>query len=242
MSLIKTDNNFRDPMLRNQHTFPKDSFLGSISQESWDVLSSMWHTKRYKSGQFIIAADDNNSDVFFILRGAARVTIYTSTGREVTLIAISPGDSLGEFAAIDNEPRSSSVIASGECYAAILTAAQFRELLKTHPDVSFELLKILVAHLRKLNARVIGFNTKSADLRLQEALLVLAEQHCQGKDEITIERPPTQSELAAYIFSSREGVAREMGRLRKAGIIARQKRSLHIPSIENLRKTVAGNQ
>lgn len=229
-------------MQRNQHTFPENSFLGSISQESWEVLSSIWHTKHYRSGQFLIAADDNNSEVFFILRGTARVTIYTSTGREVTLIAISSGDSFGEFSAIDNEPRSSSVVASGECYAAILTANQFRELLKTRPDIAFELLKILVAHLRNLNTRVIGFNTKSANLRLQETLLDLAEQHCHGKDDALVDRPPTQSEMAAYIFSSREGVAREMGRLRNAGIIARHKRSLHIPSIKNLRKIIAENQ
>lgn len=229
-------------MLRNEHTFPKDSFLGKISQESWDVLSRIWRTKCYKSGQFLITDNDDNSDVFFILRGAAQVTIYTSSGRQVTLVSILTGDSFGEFAAIDNEPRSSSVVASGECLAGILTAKQFRELLKTHPDISFELLTILVTHLRQLNNRVIGFNTKSADLRLQETLLDLAEKHSHGADDVLIETPPTQSELAAYVFSSREGVAREMGRLRKAGIIARQKRSLHVPSVEKLRKIVAGNQ
>jgi len=229
-------------MLRNEHTFPKDSLLGSISQESWDVLSRAWITKRYKPKQFLISADDDNADVFFILRGEARVTIYTSTGREVTLVSIMPGDSFGEFAAIDNEPRSSSVVASCECCAATLTAKQFQELLKAHPDISFELLKIMIAHLRRLNTRVTDFSTKSADLRLQEALVNLAEQHSHGKDNILIERPPTQSELAAFVFSSRESVAREMGRLRKAGIIARKKRSLHIPSLKQLRKILANNQ
>lgn len=228
-------------MQRNEHTFSKDSFLGSISQESWDVLSGLWTTKHYKPRQFLISADDNNTDVFFILRGSARVTIYTSTGREVTLVSILPGDSFGEFSAIDNALRSSSVVASSECYAAILTAKQFQDLLKMRPDISFALLKILVTHLRQLNKRVIDFNAKSADFRLQEKLLNLAEQHSHGDDEVLIECPPTQSELAAYIFSSREGVAREMGRLRKAGIIARKKRSLYIPSLERLRKVIANN-
>ena len=229
-------------MLRNEHTFPKSSFLGDIDQESWDLLSSTWTTNHYKTGQFLISAEDNNNDVFFVLRGAAKVTIYTSSGREVSFVSIVAGDSFGEFAAIDAEPRSSSVVASGECYAAILTAEQFRHLVKTNPDISFSLLKIMVMHLRKLSKRVIDFNAKSADLRLQEALLNLAEKHCRGQDEVLIERPPTQSELAAYIFSSREGVAREMGRLRKAGIVSRKKRSLFIPSVDALRETVARNQ
>lgn len=229
-------------MLRNEHTFPQNSFLGSISQESWDVLSNLWTTYHYQSGQFLISAEDDNCDIFFVLRGTAKVTTYTAGGREVSFVSINAGDSFGEFAAIDDAPRSSSVVASGECFAATLTAEQFRKLLQTNPDISFGLLKVMVKHLRQLSKRVIDFNAKSADLRLQEALLDLAERHCHGRDEVVIERPPTQSELAAYIFSSREGVAREMGRLRKAGVVARKKRSLHFPSIDLLRKTVAENQ
>jgi CRP/FNR family transcriptional regulator, cyclic AMP receptor protein len=229
-------------MLRNEHTFPKDSFLGNISQESWTVLSKLWTTRHYKSGQFLISADDDNDDIFFVIRGAARVTIYTPAGREVSFVQIKAGDSFGEFAAIDNAPRSSSVVATGECFAAVISADQFRTLLQTDPDISFGLLKIMVAHLRQLSKRVIDFNAKSANLRLQEALLSLAEHHSQGTDDILIERPPTQSELAAYIFSSREGVAREMGRLRKAGIVARKKRSLYIPSVDRLRQVIADNQ
>ena len=55
---------------------------------------------------------------------------------------------------------------------------------------------------------------------------------------VLIERPPTQSELAAVVFSSRESVAREMGRMRKAGVLLRVKRSLHVPSVERLRDYV----
>lgn len=229
-------------MIRNEHTFPKRSFLGSISQGSWNLLSDVWATHHYRSGQFLISAEDTHKDVFFVLRGGAKVTTYTSAGREVSFTSIFAGDSFGEFSAIDNAPRSSSVIADGECYAAVLTAEQFRSLIKKQPDMTFELLKILVSHLRKLSGRVIDFNEKSVDLRLQEALLKLAEKHSRGSDQILVERPPTQSELAAYIFSSREGVAREMGRLRKAGLVARQKRSLYFPSIDRLRETVENNQ
>ena len=229
-------------MLRNDHPFPPNSFLGSLNQDSWDALSKIWTTHLYKSGQFLISADDNNNDIYFVLRGAARATIYTPAGREVSFISIIAGDSFGEFSAIDDAPRSSGVVASGECLAAILPSEKFRALLKTNPDISFELLKIMVSHLRKLSKRVIDFNAKSADLRLQETLLELAERHARGSDTVLIERPPTQSELAAYIFSSREGVAREMGRLRKAGVISRKKRSLFIPSIEILRNVAADKQ
>ncbi len=40
------------------------------------------------------------------------------------------------------------------------------------------------------------------------------------------------------MFSSRESVAREMGRMRNAGVVLRIKRSLHIPSVAKLRDYV----
>jgi CRP-like cAMP-binding protein len=228
-------------MQRNPDTFPKQSFLGSLSLDSWHKLSNLWTRAQYNSGQFLISAEENSSDIFFILRGAARVTTYTANGREVSFATIIAGDSIGEYSAIDNAPRSSSVIATEDSCAARISATQFRNLLETYPDISFNILKIMVAHLRGLSKRVIDFNTKSANLRLQEVLLQLAKQHSRGEDSVLIERPPTQTELAAQIFTSREGVAREMGRLRKAGIITRQKRSLLIPSIEKLRQIANHN-
>jgi CRP-like cAMP-binding protein len=225
-------------MQRNELTFPKQSFLGSVNDESWGILSSLWSVNLYKSGQFLITADDDVGDVFFILRGAAKATIYTPTGREVSFISMNVGDCFGEFAAIDDSPRSASVVAAGECLAARLSPSVYVDLLRTNPDISFCSMNILVAHLRQLSKRVVDFNIKTADERLREALLELAIKHSRGQDEVLIERPPTQSELAAFVFSSRESVAREMGRMRKAGIIGRKKRSLYVPSIEALRKLV----
>ena len=87
-------------MLRNELTFPPKSFLGQINQDSWDLLSSRWRTQLYKSGQFLINADDNNRDVFFVLRGSAKATIYTDSGREVSFISVGTGDCFGEFSAV----------------------------------------------------------------------------------------------------------------------------------------------
>lgn len=225
-------------MIRHDLTFPKDSFLGQISDESWNILSSTWTTQLYRSGQYLINADGENRDVFMVLRGSAKATIYTPNGREVSFISLAAGDCFGEFSAIDGERRSTSVVASGECYAARLSDQQYRNLMQQYPDMTFTTLTILVRNLRNLSSRVVDFNAKSADTRLREALLELGQKHARGADEVLIERPPTQSELAAYIFTSREGVAREMGRLRKAGLLGRQKRSLHFPSLEKFREFV----
>jgi CRP-like cAMP-binding protein len=223
-------------MLRNELTFPSKSFLGQINQDSWDLLSSRWRTQLYKSGQFLINADDNNRDVFFVLRGSAKATIYTDSGREVSFISVGTGDCFGEFSALDDSPRSASVVAAEECLAARIDQSNYIQLMRSHSDMTFSLLNILIGHLRDLSKRVVDFNAKNADERLHDALLELALKYQRGDaDNVLIPRPPTQSELAAFIFSSRESVAREMGRMRRMGLLARQKRALEIPSVDNLR-------
>ncbi|MEO0342761.1 MAG: Crp/Fnr family transcriptional regulator [Pseudomonadota bacterium] len=225
-------------MIRNELTFPKGSFLHEISDESWQLLSHRWSSRPYKSGQFLISAESGNKDVFFVLRGAAKATIYTPTGREVSFVDLSIGSIFGEFSAIDDAPRSASVVAMGECLAARMSPEEFRDILRTYPDISFNLMVLMVSSLRSLSKRVVDFNAKSADHRLREALVALAERHSRGSDQAKVERPPTQTELASYIFASREGVAREMGRLRKQGLLDRDRRSLVIPSISALRESL----
>ena len=229
-------------MLRHDLTFPADSFLGRINQDSWDLLSSRWSTQLYKPGQFLISAQDTIGDVFFVLRGSAKATIYTDGGKEVSFVQVHTGDCFGEFAAIDNSPRSSSVVAVEECLAARLDKTNYLALMQGHSDMSFALLEILIGHLRRLSKRVVDFNSKNADQRLHEALLELAEKNQRrGSDHVLIHRPPTQSELAAFIFSSRESVAREMGRMRKLGLLDRQRRSLEVPSVDKLREFVGAS-
>ncbi|MEM9717324.1 MAG: Crp/Fnr family transcriptional regulator [Pseudomonadota bacterium] len=226
-------------MIRNELTFPDGTFLHEISNDSWRLLSNLWVTRKYKSGQFLISADSDNKDVFFVLRGAAKATIYTPSGREVSFVDVGIGDIFGEFSAIDDAPRSAAVVATGECLAARLSSDDFRDILRTYPDISFQMMVLMVGSLRSLSKRVVDFNAKSADHRLREALITLAERHARGEDRIKINYPPTQTELASYIFASREGVAREMGRLRKQGLLDREKRSLVIPSIQALKDSLA---
>ncbi|MCP5073587.1 MAG: Crp/Fnr family transcriptional regulator [Rhodobacteraceae bacterium] len=200
-------------------------------------MSSLWTVNSHRAGHFLISAADESSDVFFVLDGAVRATVYTDGGREVSFLTFTNGDCIGEFSAIDEAPRSSDAIAETDCIAARLAPEQFRQLLRTHSDMSYCLLTLLVGHLRYLSKRVVDFNAKSADERLREKLLDLAE--CNNRnDEAMIEKPPTQTELAAFVFSSRESVAREMGRMRKAGVLGRKKRALFFPSVQLLREYV----
>jgi len=102
-------------------TFP--AFLSTLCEADVAALAERWTVRIYRQHELIIAHGDRDRDVFFILDGQARVTLFSGLGREVAYRDIQPGDIFGELAAIDGRERSASVIALELTRTARLSAA-----------------------------------------------------------------------------------------------------------------------
>src|SRR5688572_26074336 len=101
-------------------------------------------TIRPYARQAEIAADHEHSgDVFFILEGSVRANSVSADGREIIFIDLGVGDVFGEFSAIDGRPRSSSLVALGDCLLARMTADKFLALLRGNPGVAMRLIQLL---------------------------------------------------------------------------------------------------
>lgn len=220
---------------RIRQSYPGGSFLGALSPAAIAALEAGWSVTEFRKGQIVMNTEEQNSDVFFLLAGSVRVALFTQSGREVSVLTLARGDCFGEFSAIDGAPRSASIEALEPCVTARMSSARFRRTLRETPDLSLTLLELLVGKLRGLTGKVSDFSTMNADQRIRAELLRMAEAAANGADSFLIARPPTQSEIAARVFSNRETVAREMGRLKKAGLLARQGRGLQVPSLVELR-------
>ena len=223
---------------RRQDSFPPQSMLGSINANAFEALSSNWIASAFDKGQQVMNAEDANSDICFLLEGAARVAIFTSSGREVSVTTLTSGDCFGEFSAIDGAPRSANIEAVKPCIAARIRGDKFRQVLHDTPELSMAFMQLLVGKLRDLTGKVTDFNAHNADQRIRSEILRMSEATAKGRDSCRIESPPTQSEIAARVFSNREAVAREMGQLKREGVIARDGRTLVVPSLATLRHYV----
>ena len=106
------------------------------------------------SEQQILGHMDDTHDVYFIVKGEVRATVYALSGKEVTFRDIGAGQIFGEFAAIDGKPRSANVVALKPSVVASLSAAAFWEVLLEHPEVAASTLKLLTKQIRVLSERV----------------------------------------------------------------------------------------
>lgn len=214
--------------------YPDETLLGQVSDATRASLRKVWNEKSYTSGQLILDAEDPGSDVLFLLQGSARVANFSAKGREVSFSGILEGDCFGEFAVVDGEPRSASVLAMDRTKVALVPDAKFKEMLEIHPDLSLALMRRLVEKLRELTRRVSEFTALRADDRIRLEILRLFRA-AEGNDgSALLDSPPTQAALAAFVFTNREAVAREIGRMKRKKLIERRGRALYAPSVDAL--------
>lgn len=184
----------------------------------------------------IISENDTSNDVHFVLSGRVAVKSFSATGHEVSYMEIGAGAMFGEFAALDDQPRSATVEAIEQTRLARMDATQFRNCLLQYPALSLELSKCLVKKVRTLTERVFEFSTLPVNIRVRLELLRLARAFPSVDDSCILSPAPSHQEIAARISTHREAVSREISMLTRAGYISTARRTIHIRSILRLRQ------
>lgn len=191
--------------------------------------------RTYAPEELLISQQDETRDVFFLIEGRARVTIYSEEGRAVDYRDIGPGGFFGEIAAIDGGPRSASVVAVTEVRGGWLRGRDFRALIEARPGIAWAVMEHFAWLVRRLTERVFEFSTLQVRERLVMELVRLAEAAGVAGDRAEIRPAPTHFELASRISTHREAVSREMSALAKDGILRKQGGTLHVLSLTRLR-------
>jgi CRP-like cAMP-binding protein len=209
-----------------------------LSPNDLDALAKRLRCKRYGANQQIISHLDESTDVFLVIEGMVRVTVYSPIGKEVTFRDIAAGEYFGELAAIDGLPRSATVAALTDSLIASMSAETFWEVLQTYPAVAALVLKGLARSVRALTERVFEFSALAVRNRVHAELLRLAREQMVG-DNLAIMRPaPTHAELASRISTHREAVTRELNQLSRDGLVERQSGALVIHDVGRLARMV----
>ena len=214
------------------------SVFAGLAPDALKRIEKRCAWRRYQPGEPIVDYLDTSEEVFFQVSGETRVTIYSQSGKAVSLNDMVPGTVFGEFPAIDHGPRSASVEARTPCLIASMPGSAFRELLETEPGVAHALLPRFVRTIRVLTTRVYEFSTLAVNNRIQAELLRLASFGTRDGKGARIVPAPTHVDIASRISTHREAVTRELNRLAKLGLIERKGGGLLVKDVERLEEMV----
>jgi CRP-like cAMP-binding protein len=226
------------PVKQPQHSLESVALFRDLPPQILSRIKSRCLCRYYGPEESIVGHLDTSDDVYFLLTGAARVTIRALDGKAVTFRELTAGGMFGEYAAIDGRPRSATVEARTDCLVASIPAVAFRELLETEPRVAKKLLEHFVSEIRELTTRVFEFSTLAVRYRIQAEVLRLAGAPTSQSKTASIDPAPTHAEIASRTSTHREAVTRELNRLTKMGILEQRSRVLWIKDLARLEALV----
>lgn len=209
-----------------------------LGRSDRDALAGLCRWHRYAAQEYIVGHQDETDDVYFIVGGRVRVTVFSRSGKEVAFRDLPAGKSFGELSAIDGAMRSATVIALSDTVLASMSAQAFRRVLNDHPDVAAKMMQYLAGLVRKLSDRVVEFSVLAVRNRIHAELLRLARNQRYDGDTAIITPVPTHADIASRVSTHREAVTRELNALARDGLIERRNGSLVIADVARLAQLV----
>lgn len=223
---------------RSQRGWPPASLLGGLPVPARDKLLQTGSPVRYpERGKVLIREGDTTRFVVIILDGIVKITASANGGRDALLSIRMAGDLIGEFAALDDRPRSASATTCGVVAGRIIRADEFTSMLRRDPDLSGAVSRSVVTKIRSANARRIDFSGCEVQRRLLRVLYDIAVTYgTRTENQALIEWPLTQAELASLAGSAEPSVQRVLRDLRDEEIVSTGYRRINVLDLEGLRQ------
>ena len=200
----------------------KTPLFSPLTDNDLKTILNDFKLRMYRRDDIIFSQGDQSHEVYIVQKGKIRVFKVSPSGGETSINIFFPTDVVGEFAAVDNQPRSASAKAIGSCSLLVMPQTRFLHHLQTMPDLAFSLAKLLTSKLRWTAAYAETIAQYDAAGRLLHILLSYNNQFGEVEEEgkrYVLNLALNQTDLASLIGTRREWVNRLLQEWRKRGLI-----------------------
>lgn len=197
-------------------------------------LAEQMQFRSFERKQYVVKKGDSAKEVFFLSSGQLQVVDMANDGKEVGLYLINPGTMFGHITLLDEQTRSSSVVAIQDSQVVVMSKSTMLKLFYDHPVVMHRLLVEFAGIIRLTNSSRTVISQANASSRVYSVLVSMMKPNIAGM--ITIEKMPRQQEIALMASTSRETVSRAISQLIHKSIVEKDLKRLIIRKPEMLIK------
>ncbi len=138
----------------NEDTLAHVELFSSLDKKELQTLAKSSQERTYSAGTTLFSQGDSGSGLYILKSGKVSITQKTGAQEaEKEINTVGAGETLGEMALLDDQPRSATVTAVEDVTALLLPIWEFRGVIKAHPDIALKLLATLSRRLRKVQGR-----------------------------------------------------------------------------------------
>ena len=172
---------------------------------------------RYRRGEVIFAQGDAGNDVRYIQKGAIKLSVLSSIGKEAVVAILAPGDFFGEGALAGQPLRIGTATAVVASSVLIIEKDSMVRLLHEEPAFSDRFITYMLTRNMRIEADLVDQLFNSSEKRLARTLLLLS-RYGQANPPLTLPKI-SQEKLAEMVGTTRSRVNFFMNKFRKLGLI-----------------------
>ncbi len=195
-----------------------------LSQQERERLILSGHIRACRPDELILLEGASGDGLCVLLSGRVRLTKLGQQGQNAILAVFDPVIMFNEVAALDGGPNAASVEAVEHSIIWQLSAQHVETLLRSSPDLSIALLRVLAARNRRLVAHFASLSFCTVQARAARLLLELS---ARGARPIDRRRHPNH-QMAAQIATGPEAFSRALRALRQSGDIATTRTAIDV--------------
>lgn len=204
----------------SKYRFKSESVFDSLPQADLGLFKKALKLKKVRKGKVLFHEGAYPKGVFILKRGKVKIFQRSQNGTEQIVYIYVPGDMFGYRPILSNDKHPASAMTMEESGIYFLSVDNFNKILIRSASFSNILLRNLSHEFSVLVNRIAAFGQRSVKERLALSLLMLSEKYQKSPREQNVEILLSRTDLASFVGTTIETVARVIGQLKQERIIA----------------------
>ena len=155
----------------------RNRLFRGLSPQTIQQIASLSVRRPYPMGAIIFSQGDPGDALYGVVTGKVRISASAPDGKEMFLNIMEPGDTFGEIALLDGNPRTATASATAPAELLVIMRDPFLTLLQREQGLSIHLLRLLCQRIRWTSGLAEESALLGVPARLARRLLSLGELH-----------------------------------------------------------------
>ena len=215
--------------------WPQGTFAAALPEAERASLLAAGTPVRFEDDQIMLVQGDTGDFAYVLTGGLVKVVVAAESGAETTLAIRSRGDLVGEFALLDDKPRTATVRSAGEVTALRVGGSAFLAITSGSRAAQAAVTRYVMGKLRETTERRAAERVWDARERLAQVLYELGQDRAEPGPDGMVRIPLTQADLgdlAGVAVSTAERILKD---LRRQGVVSTRYREITIKDMAHLR-------
>ncbi|MDW7672575.1 MAG: Crp/Fnr family transcriptional regulator [Bacillota bacterium] len=203
-------------------------FSSLTQEETGEVMGVSTH-KTFQKGEMLYMAGDGLNSLFVVHSGRVKISRWSADGKEQMIRMLGPGDFIGELSLFNQTTMQDNGKVMEQSIVCMVTRKSLTDLMMKYPSIARKILEELSRRLEQAERLIEEINTLTAEQRLAQALLRMADTNR------VVTLTMTKGDFASKMGMSQETLSRKLALFQDKGLIRLEgQRRIHIMDADGL--------